>query len=393
MRVCRSAAGFVFLSLFFYGSGAAGQITLDDILRANREAYEEIRSGRIRYTVERYESPSFLEMRGELERRGLEGLTAGEFEPHAKIMGLRGTGTYEVEFVFDRDADAARSRTVDTRDVDALIAELGLGEQGRDNLSKAVTRAVVRGNEVKYETGPNEVTVDYDGAYRLDAERTLEFGMIPTEVAAGAQVRVREESGDRDVVSVGVAEGERRYEFTLNKSLGFRVRALWTLNGDKLSYEERIDYRRWGEYVFPSVCVRRSYDAAGEVWESEKFTFSSVELNVPIEEEEFEVEIPRDASFFDRRTGEMRIGRGEETERAAREIVRGIGEEGREEAVELAAAPEVEGREARVIEEEAGEAPEERRGNRVWIYVTAAVVALVIGAALLDWRRKRRAEA
>ncbi len=305
---------------------AAALPDLPDVLRQHEDIARLLRSGRIQYRLERTGSDSILsdakvrvarDLRGAIEamkgshdfsaesiERTVYGLERQleEADQRAVLVHLHRYGQFEVRLLFDKAEDSFLAETAITQDAAALAEQYGLNDLGRERLPMTVVRSLVKDKEVKYESGNDAVTFDVAHQYRLLAEEVLRFGLLDRRMLIPEAEWSMRQSPDGMVTLEGVIE-DTRVEFLLDPGKGWRWTNYRSYDGDRVVAESVCEYTMWGESLFPSAYVHRMFDKNGEQVVAESYTFTSVELNVPLEPGDFAVQYPDSAAVFDKTTG------------------------------------------------------------------------------------------
>ncbi|MCD6405429.1 MAG: hypothetical protein J7M19_06355, partial [Planctomycetes bacterium] len=311
-------AAAVVVMLTLAGVAFPAEVTMEEIARANEEARTSITSGRISYRVEFYKSPSFLDVLKQRERKMLQAdvdrvrqmklphvsspseKALEHFDAYWKMTEHKLNATTDIDFVFDQAADSSKSRIVDTEDVGALAEQLGLDPVLRTRFGKTVTTAIVKDICHRYQSGPNALRVETRSGQRVDSSRLLETGFLQDEEARHlSNAGVTDDPQNPDLVRVRFNLSGIQGEYILDRTLGFRVRERRLMRDGKITYQEKFDYRTWGDQVFLSSFEKKQFNAEENVSSSERYTITSAELNVPVDASEFEVDVPPSASIFD----------------------------------------------------------------------------------------------
>ena len=194
----------------------------------------------------------------------------------------------------------------------------------------------------------------------------------------------------------------------MDAGIGFRIRDLRAYQNGQLVREERCEYQMSTAGIpFPSVYLLRVLEPDGSALETE-YQLRSVELNVPIDPEEFRVPIPPDARIIDGLTGkEMKPGDvpkiGEQARALLRVGIEGLAKEILEGAVDQTKQHLMEDYAQRTVMASnqgatpvkgsaSSEAPVEHDANftAYWLFIAGSVCVVLVTVAYVLFRKRQR---
>lgn len=257
-----------------------------------RHVRDEIREGRQR-RLEQVQQERYL---GEEEREALVGNE--RVDRAATLRFLARTAKYHVDYCFDRRSDSHLVVNRDLRDLDAVCREHDVDPVGRLSLPKTKTRIVVRGYSLDYNADANSAVFFALPRQGVPPQVLLTTGFVTRSLIRDTRDWSCDMTEDGLLLLVGERAG-RRYRCLLDPALGYRVvRNESSVDGTLRSVRE-CEYELYGDVVFVKELCRTSYDAKGALESRKTYRVLNAELNCPVSVQDFELEIPVNATIMD----------------------------------------------------------------------------------------------
>jgi hypothetical protein len=209
--------------------------------------------------------------------------------------------------VFDTDRGEWKAQATDLRDLDALIQKHGLPQEQRLNLSRGQTDLAGRDSQVMLH---QVAELDSSNLNLMDnLNPDLPFLLsLPIDLGVVGAGMVRELNNAQDVV---VEHGTWRGQDVLSVTVygqngivatfhldpehgyGRRLGQTSSISGTVVAEVVFEDYRDVNGVAIPFQVINRRYDPeTGELSYEKVTTVESAEINVPVSEEEFRLELP-----------------------------------------------------------------------------------------------------
>lgn len=329
-----TAVGLGLLTALWPGATLAGGAlpNLADLVRQHEAMQSEIASGHLEYRVVREcsQAARTAHLAGwrSLARDRLEAVTNSELPPGSSVDSremnvalargfaeraeqyamadfLKNNATYEAQATFDTHKAASVLRLSDERDLEALVEQYHLDAGPACRLAALQLEVCTDGMYLRYDSGSDLALLNDNSQLPLvpsvHALLGSQAGFLDrSALASGAWAVSADEDG---MLRLEETRGDLHTVVMLDPKLGCRLKESTTGRGDTIASRTVWEYRLWGEALFPSRYESVTYAKDGTVYDRLVHEFTRVELNVPIDDEEFEFELPEDAGVMDPHSG------------------------------------------------------------------------------------------
>ncbi|HUW82278.1 MAG TPA: hypothetical protein VMZ31_05695 [Phycisphaerae bacterium] len=300
--VARPAAAF--LCLGATGSAAA---SVDDVIAIARSQEGSIATGRITYRSSEHRTTPLARPDLSAVEWPDGAVPSKPFAGEAIVGRINQDISTRTTLVFDTDRGEWKAQATDLRDLDALIREHGLPQEQRLNLSRGQIDLAGRDSQVMLHQVAELDSSNLNLMDNLNPDLPFLLSLpIDLGVVGAGMVRELDNAQDvvvehgtwrgQDVLSVTVyAHNGIVATFHLDPEHGYGRRLAQTSSIDGTVVAEVVfeDYRDVNGVMIPFQVINRRYDPqTGELSYENAITVESAEINVPVSEEEFRLELP-----------------------------------------------------------------------------------------------------